>query len=64
MHPLSGGQAPPKSFSAARIKTVDDADGSRENSNCALMDRFWNSGIPRGQEKIFSWFLLNGVQWV
>jgi hypothetical protein len=49
--------------SSAGIKTVDDAQGSRENSNCARMGRTWNSGIPRGQEEIFSWVQLIGVKW-
>jgi hypothetical protein len=57
------GQAPGSKPNPACIKTVDDAQGSRENSNCARMDRRRNSGIPRGQEKIFSCFQLIGVQW-
>jgi hypothetical protein len=47
----------------ADIKTVDDAQGSRENSNCARMRRTWNLGIPRGQEEIFSCVQLSGVPW-
>jgi len=46
---------------SAGIKTVDDAQGSRENSNCARMRRTWNSGIPRGQEETFSCVQLSGV---
>jgi hypothetical protein len=48
----------------ADIKTVDDAQGSRENSNCARMRRTRNSGILRGQEEIFSCVQLGGVPWV
>jgi len=47
----------------AVIKTIDDAQGSRENSNCAWMGRTWNSDIPRGQEEIFSCVQLIGVPW-
>src|SRR5260370_27248161 len=50
------GQAPGKTPNSACIKTVDDARGSRENSNCTRMGRTWNSGIPRGQEKTFHAF--------
>jgi len=48
------GQAPGKLRNSAGIKTVDDVDDSRENSNCARMGRTRNSGIPRGQEETFS----------
>jgi hypothetical protein len=57
------GQAPGETLNSACIKTVDDAQDSRENSNCARMDRARNSGIPCGQEKIFSCVQLIGVQW-
>ena len=57
------GQAGGEMCNPADIKTVDDAQGSRENSNCARMRRTRNSGIPRGQEEIFSWVQLNDVQW-
>jgi hypothetical protein len=64
MHPSGGGQAPGEVRDLAGIKTVDDADGSRENSKCARMGRLWNSGISHGQEEIFSCVQLIGVQWV
>src|SRR5258708_6043123 len=48
------GQAPGEMRNSTGIKKIDDVQGSRENSNCAWMGRTWNSGIPRGQEEIFS----------
>jgi hypothetical protein len=67
MHRLSGGQAVGEKWAMrgeAGIKTVDDADGSQENSKSARMASFRNSGIPRGQENLFSWVQLSVVQWV
>jgi hypothetical protein len=55
------GQARGEIRNPAGIKTVDDAQGSRENSNCARMRRTWNSGIPRGQEETFSCVQISGV---
>jgi hypothetical protein len=52
-----------KRLNWACIETVDDVQGSRENSNCGRIGREWNSGIPRGQEKIFSCVQLIGTQW-
>jgi hypothetical protein len=56
------GQAPAKSAKSALIITVDDAQGSRENSKYARMDGTRYSGISRGQEEIFSCVQLIGLQ--
>ena len=53
MHLCGAGQALGKGLYPARIKTVDDADGSLENSNCTRMSRLEYSDIPGGQEKTF-----------